>query len=579
MNTTMFSRMYNSGMRYLLIGVLTVSPICILLRAQDGGDRSDLAVVGRIKTEAFENSQVMDTLEYLTDQYGPRLTASFEWREAADWAVKRLQGYGLENVRLEKWGTPGRSWSLKQVSVEMLEPRYSPLVAAPLAWSDETHGIKVGDVILTPYGSGRRVLDPKKAEVELDKFMAEWKGKLKGRIVLLSPVRRVDVATNPLVHRYTSQELGEMAEAPVPVSKVPVDLKNLKFPDTEDIQELMQFINSLPPLVREQFRKDREAVVAKRAKFFKEEGVVAIINSDRRAHDSLLFAEAAGSYDAKDTLAVPTFVLTQEQYNRIVRLIDRKVPVKVRVELEVEISKDNQDAYNIVGEIPGGAKKDELIMIGGHFDSWHTGTGATDNGAGTAVMIEVMRILKTLNLKLDRTVRIALWSGEEEGLLGSKAYVKEHFGDPETMKLTQQHAKLSGYFNLDNGGGKIRGVYLQGNDAMRPVFDGWLSAFRDEGVTTVSIRNTGGTDHLSFDAVGLPGFQFIQDPLDYMTLTHHSDMDTYDHLQAPDLMQAAAVITTVVYDAANRPNMLPRKELPKAWPKVESPVVTSSGTN
>jgi hypothetical protein len=518
-------------------------------------------------------------MEYLTDQYGPRLTVSPEWLEAADWAVKRLQGYGLENVRLEKWGTPGRSWSLRKASVEMLEPRYSPLVAAPLAWSDVTHGIKTGDVTLARYGSGRRVLDPKRAEDELDKFMAEWKGKLKGKIVLLSPVRHVDPPTKPLFQRYTSQELSEMADAPAPVVKVPVDLKNLKFPETEDMQELIQFNVSLPPWVREQFRKRREVLAAKRAKFFKDEGVIATINSDQRARDSLLFAEAAGPYDVKDTLAVTTFVVTQEQYNRLVRLIDRKVPVKVQVELEAEISKDNQDAYNIVGEIPGGAKKDELIMIGGHFDSWHTGTGATDNGAGSAVMIEVMRILKTLNLKLDRTVRLALWSGEEEGLLGSKAYVKEHFGDPETMKVTGQHAKLAGYFNLDNGSGKIRGVYLQGNDAMRPVFDGWLSAFRDQGVSTVSIRNTGGTDHLSFDAVGLPGFQFIQDPLDYGTLTHHSDMDTFDHVQAPDLMQAAAVIATVVYDAANRPEMLPRKELPKAWPKVESQVVTSSGTN
>jgi Zn-dependent M28 family amino/carboxypeptidase len=262
--------------------------------------------------------------------------------------------------------------------------------------------------------------------------------------------------------------------------------------------------------------------------------------------------------------------VTQEQYNRMVRLLNRNVPVRVRVDLQAEISKENVDAYNIVGEIPGGAKKDQLVMIGGHFDSWHTGTGATDNGAGSAVMIEVMRILKTLDLKLDRSVRIALWSGEEEGLLGSEAYVKEHFGNPETMQLTEQHSKLSGYFNLDNGSGKVRGVYLQGNDAMRPVFDTWLAPFRDMGVGTISIRNTGGTDHLSFDAVGLPGFQFIQDPLDYGTLTHHSDLDTLGHVQAPDLMQAAAVIASVVYDAANRPEMLPRKELPKPWPKMET---------
>lgn len=559
----------------MLVTAPATPPVSAQERSPERGDRSDLSIVGRIKTEAFENSQVMDTLWYLTDEYGPRLTASPEFREAADWTVKRLQSYGLDNVKLEKWGPFGRSWTLKEYSVEMLEPRYALLVAAPLAWSDNTHGAKTGELLYTRYGTGTRTYDPKKSEEELNQYISEWKGKLKGKIILLSPAKKVEPEEKPPFTRYAEKELGEMAQAPAPVEKLPVDLKNIKFPD--DPQEFRQFYMSLPPGVREQFSKQREALAAKRAKFFKDEGVVAILNSDARAHDSMIFAEAAGPYDAKDEMAPATFVVTQEQYNRMVRLLDKNVPVKVRVRLEAEYSKDNQDAYNITAEIPGGAKKNELIMLGGHFDSWHTGTGATDNGAGSAVMIEAMRILKTLNLKLDRTVRLALWSGEEEGLLGSKAYVKEHFGDPETMKLTEEHARLSGYFNLDNGTGKIRGVYLQGNDAMRPIFDQWLSAFRDQGVGTISIRNTGGTDHLSFDAVGLPGFQFIQDPLDYGSLTHHSDMDTYDHLQGPDLMQAAAVTATVVYDAANRGEMLPRKELPKPT-KTEAPAVTATGT-
>jgi Zn-dependent M28 family amino/carboxypeptidase len=292
-----------------------------------------------------------------------------------------------------------------------------------------------------------------------------------------------------------------------------------------------------------------------------------VLSTNANNRDGLVFAQAAGPYDAAHELAPPSFAVSAEQYNRLVRLAELKIPAQIRVTLEADASAANQDAVNIVGEIPGGAQKDELVMIGAHFDSWHSGTGATDNAAGSAVMIEVMRILKALNLKLDRTVRIALWSGEEQGIFGSKAYVKQHFGDPKTMKLEPEHAKLSGYFNLDNGSGKIRGVYLQGNDAMRPVFERWLAPFRDEGVTTISIRNTGGTDHLSFDAVGLPGFQFIQDPLDYESETHHSTMDTFDHAQAADLMQAAAVIATVVYDAANRPEMLPRKELPKPQAK------------
>src|SRR5215831_14847847 len=276
-------------MRFWLPGVLAIAslfPLC----AQDRADRSDLSVVGRIKTEAFENSQVMNTLEHLTDQYGPRLTGSPEWREAADWAAKRLEGYGVQNVHLEKWGSPGRSWSLKKASVEMLEPRYSALVAAPLAWSDVTHGPKTGDVILTRYGGPRRGLDPKKAEEDLDKFIAEWKGKLNGKIVLLSAERRVDPESKALFERYTSQELSHLAEAPAPVLKIPVDLNDVKFPDTDNTRELAEFQASLPPPVREQFRKRRDAVTARRAKFFKEEGALAIINSDRRAHDSLLFA-------------------------------------------------------------------------------------------------------------------------------------------------------------------------------------------------------------------------------------------------------------------------------------------------
>ena len=562
-------------MRTLLLGTLAAAAICLSSFGQDHADHNDLAVVSRIKTEAFDNSQVMDTLESLTDRYGPRLTASPEWREAANWAVKRLQGYGLADVHLEKWGAPGRGWTLKHSSLEMLEPRYSALVAAPLAWSDVVAGTeKTGDVILAPYDPGRRILDPRKADQELNQFETRWQGKLQGKIILLSSVRKLEPESKPAFKRYTNEELSELAQAPPPNAKVPVDLNDIKFP--EDQEEALEYYASLPPSVREDFTKQRQERDARRAAFFKKEGVVAVINSDQRAHDSRLFAEAAGPYDAKYALAPPTFVVTQEQYNRLVRLLERHVPVKVRVELQADISKENQDAYNIVGEIPGTSKKDELIMIGAHFDSWHTGTGATDNGAGSAVMMEVVRILKSLNLKLDRTVRIALWSGEEQGLLGSKAYVKEHFGDPETMQLTSQHTKLSGYFNLDNGSGKIRGVYLQGNDAMRPLFDGWLSAFRDQGVSAISIRNTGGTDHLSFDAVGLPGFQFIQDPLDYGTRTHHSDIDTYDHLQAADLMQSAAVIATVVYDAANRSEMLPRKELPKAATKPQADSMTKS---
>jgi len=331
----------------------------------------------------------------------------------------------------------------------------------------------------------------------------------------------------------------------------------------EDLDARIRFFAAAPPAVMDNYRTLRDELANRRAKFFVDEGVAALLQDDARARDGLTFSEAAGSFNAKNPLAPPTFIVTSEHYNRLARLAGGKTKVEMQVNLKARVSNNDVDSYNVIAEIPGGSKKDQVVMVGAHFDSWHSGTGATDNGAGSAVMMEVVRILKALNLKMDRTVRIGLWGGEEEGLLGSKAYVKEHFGDPKTMKLTSAHDGLSGYFNLDNGSGKIRGVYLQGNDAMRPLFEQWLAPFQDLGVSTISIRNTGGTDHLSFDAVGLPGFQFIQDPLDYSTVTHHSNMDVYDHAQAGDLMQCAAVIASLVYDAATRKEMLPRKPVPK----------------
>ncbi len=524
-------------------------------------DSVDFAAVNRIKSEAFEHSKVMDTLELLTDRYGPRLTASPEFKEAADWAAARLKEYGLENVHQERWGAFGRSWSLQKFALEMTQPRYSLLAAWPLAWTSNTSGTAMGEPVFAPLAGNQSV---SRAEANLDQYIQKNKGKLHGKVVLISePLHNIaDPESRPDLRRYTDAELAELATAPAPVQPMKIDLNNLNPP--EDLEERIRFNASLPPEVQDEFRKRREAVTLKRNKFFLDEGVVAVIQDDRRARDGIDFAESAGSQEAANPLAAPMFVVTSEQYNRIVRLLENKATVEMRVTLQASASDADAGAYNIVGEIPGtGPHKDEIVMVGAHFDSWHSGTGATDNGAGSAVMMEVMRILKALNLNLDRTIRIALWSGEEQGLLGSKAYVKEHFGDPKTMKLTAAHAKLSGYFNLDNGSGKIRGVYLQGNDAMRPVFAEWLAPFRDQGVSTMTIRNTGGTDHLSFDAVGLPGFQFIQDPLDYMSVTHHSDMDTYDHAIAADLMQASAVIASVVYDAANRSEMLPRKPLPK----------------
>jgi len=532
--------------------------LMFLLPAAWGQARADLSIVGRIKAEAYDRSKVMDHLSYLSDVYGPRLTGSPEFNQAADWAAGRLREYGLSEVHLEPWGPFGRSWSVQQWSVELVEPRYAPMNATPLAWSMSTDGPVTGEVIVTP---AKRTYNVKKAEEEFDAYRKQWAGKLRGKFAMLGDPKPPAEQNKPQFKRYTDAELSEIGAAPEHAAKNYAKLADLKWP--EEPEEFWKFLDNLPESTVEEWWHSLQAFQSKRSRFFLDEGVLGLLIRDDRAHEGMTFAEQAASEKGAEPLAPPAFVVTAEQYNRIARIVEKKVPVKVRVSLKAQVSAADVNGANIVGEIPGGSKKDEIVMIGAHFDSWHAGTGATDNGAGSAVMIEVMRILKVLNLRMDRTVRIALWSGEEQGLLGSEAYVKRHFGDPKTMKLTPEHAKLSGYFNLDNGSGKIRGVYLQENDGMRPLFESWLAPFRDEGVTTITIKNTSGTDHLSFDAVGLPGFQFIQDPLDYWGITHHSSMDTYDHAIASDLMQASAVIAALVYDTANNPEMLPRKELPR----------------
>jgi Zn-dependent M28 family amino/carboxypeptidase len=293
---------------------------------------------------------------------------------------------------------------------------------------------------------------------------------------------------------------------------------------------------------------------------------LATITASARGQSGIVFASNGSSRTGDPTKNLPSLAITAENYNRIARLLDHNVPVKLSFDIKVQWDTSNTESFNVIAEIPGATKPNEIVMVGGHFDSWHMGTGATDNGVGSVVAMEVMRILKSLNLKMDRTVRMALWGGEEEGLLGSAAYVGDHFADPADMKLKPEHAGFAGYFNIDNGAGKVRGIYLQGNEMERPIFEQWFAAIKDLAPGAVTIRNTGGTDHQSFDAVGLPGFQFIQDPLDYESRTHHSSADTYERVQQADLEQMAIVEAYFVYNAAMRPEKLPRKDLPAARP-------------
>ncbi|MBV9302035.1 MAG: M20/M25/M40 family metallo-hydrolase [Acidobacteriaceae bacterium] len=544
-------------MRRTLTASLILTSCLARLQAED----KTLEVVHQIKAEAFDNSKVMEHLSYLADMYGPRLTASPEFQQAADWAMSRLKEYGVANVHAEKWGPFGRSWSLQNFTLEMTAPRYSHLVAFPLAWSAPTNGAQSGDLLFAPMKQGKfgDITENKK---ELKEYEATWKGKLKGKIVLVSEAKMPKPSEKPLFRRYTDAELADIGKSPEPSIRRNIPIDQVKIPSDEE--EAYKYFESLPEATIDQIIDQFFELINEMGRFFHDEGAVGIIRADQRAHNGLLFAESAGSHKAKDPMAPPTFVVTEEQYSRMTRLIEKKQAVSVRMNLQAKASTQDIDGLDIIGEIPGQKKPDQVVMIGAHYDSWHSGTGATDNGAGSAVMIEVMRILKAQNLKMDRTVRIGLWSGEEQGLYGSKAYVKAHFADPKTMQVKPEHSQLDAYLNLDNGSGRIRGVYLQGNDAARPLFEKWLEPFRDLGVTTMSLKNTGGTDHLSFDAVGLPGFQFIQDPLDYNSVTHHSDMDTYDHAVPEDLMQASAVIATLVYDIANADEEMPRKPLPLA---------------
>jgi carboxypeptidase Q len=522
--------------------------IVLALAPLGAEERVDLDAVHRIREEAFQNSKVMEHMFYLTDVYGPRLTNSPGFFDAANWAVKQLGEWGVQ-AHLEKWGPYGQGWTYTKFSAAMIEPQYAPLIGVPLAYASPTNGPVRGEVVI--------------ANLNNDADLNNNKGKLKGKIVLIGPGRDLPMSLQPLATRRTEQNLSELARAAdpnPPAGARPPGTEALAPPGGRGGRGGGQ--NGAPGNGTPQQQFNRRL-----NQFLKDEGVlVGVRLGGQRSEGGTVFAQAAGSRDPKDPVPPPMVALTPEHYNRIARLLDHKMKVVLEFDIESRFLTDSTDSVNVIGEIPGSSKPDEIVMIGAHLDSWHGGTGATDNAAGSAVMLEVMRILKSLNLPLARTVRIGLWGGEEQGILGSRAYVAEHFAAREDMKLKPEHAKLSGYFNVDNGSGRIRGVYLQGNDMMRPVFEEWFKPFQDLGAGTISIRNTTGTDHLSFDAVGLPGFQFIQDELEYNSRTHHSNMDVYDRIQRSDMMQMAAIVASFVYNAANRDGLLPRKPLPKPQP-------------
>ncbi|MBI1341890.1 MAG: M20/M25/M40 family metallo-hydrolase [Terrimonas sp.] len=507
--------------------------VFISLSAQT--EKLDVTAMDKIKKEGLDHSKVMDIAFHLTDMSGPRLTASPGFMRAANWAKEELEKMGLKNAKLEPWGDFGKGWEQKKCYVAMTAPYYFPIIAQPLAWTGSTPGeneIK-GEIVLVKAADTTELL--------------QYAGKLKGKIVMQWSDAALEPSFEPDGSRFDEAALEKMA--------------NAAGPSDEPRGQNRQNANS----AEQQARMNRFLLLRRMRELLANEKPGLILQMSARGNDGTIFVSSGGSY-VKDAPEAPASVmLSSDDYLRIQRLIEAGEKVMLEANVKTRFYDQDIRGYNVIAEIPGTDPllKDEIVMLGGHLDSWHASTGATDNAAGCSVMMEAVRILLVSGLKPRRTIRIALWSGEEQGLFGSRNYVKNHFADPSTMELKPEHKKISAYYNLDNGTGKIRGVYLQGNKDVKPIFAAWLEPFATMGANTLTLNNTGGTDHLSFDAVGIPGFQFIQDPIEYNTRTHHTNMDSYDHLVADDLKQASVIVAGFVYNTAQRQAKIPRKELPK----------------
>ena len=509
-------------------------------------EKVDLETISRIRYEGFRDSKVMDLATGLMDNIGERLTGSPNMKRANEWTRDQLTAMGLSNAHLEPWGPFGRGWANQYVNARMTSPDITPLIVYAKAWTPGTNGAVTGKCI--------RVVIEKKEDFE------KYRGKLAGMIAIMGPDAEVKPITEAPFKRYTDDDLTKTADYEIPPDRNPSRQAEFRR--------------------RQQFVKDLN-------QFLADEKVLATIDHSRgTAGGGTVFVQSGGSYKTGETTTIPQLTMASEQWTRIARLLQQKKEVSLELNVVNNFYDDDPMQYDTIAEIPGTDKNDEIVMLGAHLDSWHAGTGATDNGAGTIVMMEAVRILKALDIKPRRTIRIGLWSGEEEGLLGSQGYVEQHFGsrppmDDPNMKgmptllrreagpvtVKPEQAKVSAYFNVDNGTGKIRGIYLQENAAVAPIFEAWMKPFKDLGMTAISMRTTGGTDHLSFDAVGIPGFQFIQDPIEYETRTHHSNMDVYDRLQPEDLKQISVIVASFVYEAAMRDQMLPRKPIEKPLPR------------
>jgi len=523
---------------------------------QPAAETLDLEMYGRIRSEGLERSRVMDYASALFDGIGPRLTGSPNLTKAYAWTRDEFAAMGCANARLEGWGEFGLGWRQIGTSVDMASPDTAVFIAQATPWSPATRGAVTAGVVAMRW--------PKDEEA-----LKALKGKFGGKIVLLGAAPEIQPDPKPMLEKYDEKKLGEIAIYPLDGD---MSEQHVQHVTPEIMANAFKYIN---------FKE-------KIAKFLADEGAVAVMVSSYGGDGGIIKDdnnEALGHYvylpDHKQP--IPSAVLSNEGFGRVSRLLEHHVPVTMTVKIDTEFTGEHEPGFDTIAEIPGTdpALKDQVVMLGGHLDSWIAGTGATDDGAGAIIAMEAMRILTALRVKPRRTIRVALWTGEEQGYLGSMGYVKKHFGSvglsttPEQaavpeflreqvgpLKVESEQAMLSGYFNLDNGGGKLLGIYTEENAAIAPIFAQWMAPLHDLGMTTVSNRYTDGTDHVPFEWVGLPGFQFIQDPRDYETRSVHTNQDTYERLSAVDLKQAAVVEAIFVYNAAMRDQMLPRKPLP-----------------
>ena len=520
-------------MRRAILMLLLAAVAATFVVAQS--EKLDYAMLGRIRDEGLNRSQVMDHVSWLSDVYGPRLTGSPGIQLASEWAMKTFKEWGLANVHQERW-TFGKGWALTRFSAHLVEPQVQPLIGFPHEWSSGTTGTITADVVRVQIGN------------EAD--FAKYRGKLAGKIALVQPARTVRMLEGPIILRMTDKDIAEAETTPV------------------------------PPAAAGGGRGGPAAAFRQKvAEFYATEGVVALFDrgsdGDMAAGGSdlswqqqhpdggTIFPTGSGARDENAGKAVPAITLAVEHYNRMVRILDKGVAVKVELNVDAKFyDESTPNGFNTIAEIPGTDLASEVVLLGAHFDSHPYSTGATDNATGSGAMMEAMRILKAVGAKPRRTIRIGLWGGEEEGLLGSRAYVRDHVADVETMTLKPEHAKIAAVFNSDNGTGKVRGIWLQSNLAVKPIFEAWMAPLRDLGVTTLGPRSVSSTDHVSFDDAGIPAFQFMVDRLEYNARTHHSNMDTFDRVQREDMVQQATVIAVFAYNAAMRDEKLPRKALP-----------------